>query len=385
MTSETTTFLPSKVYDWQSETTAKNEYYEWYNQLIRQLGPKQLTFAIDEAGMDRARPKKVIEFEPAPNAPREDHQEYRKYTNEFNNKLQTFYERCEAAMGILRNTLKYDCRASVEVELAYKTIPIDLATGADKYTAAEWTPDKQFLAALNRLTTYAPKDAADITTLRNSLAELDDSNGFHLYAQEFTRILGVLEKANARPSDSDLTEWVKRNIKNREVKIFICIQVITLTVPSPKYDVIFQHVEFFLKNLGKDHDPYKIVRSGPLSKPLINQALATNTVSRCTRCWKNGHTWDNCKVKACSICKTSIVGYKICPNINKHTDPDTKFVPKSLRGKRPCEWVQDAVSPAQSAVPITPDHVKNAERHLQALRSAFKKQKVDFSEEKKDE
>ena len=142
MSAETTTFVPSRIYDWQSESTAKKEYYEWYNYLIRQLGPKQLTFAIDEAGMDRARPKKVIVTEPQADAPKEDHQEFRKYTNEYNNKLQTFYERCEAAMGILRNTLKYDYRASVESELAYKTIPTDLSTGLNKYTAAEWTPDK---------------------------------------------------------------------------------------------------------------------------------------------------------------------------------------------------------------------------------------------------
>ena len=84
---------PTKVYDWQSETIAKTEYYEWYNSLLRLLGPKQLTFAIDQAGMDRARPKKVIANEPEQNAPKEDHQEYRKYTKEYNNKLQTFCER----------------------------------------------------------------------------------------------------------------------------------------------------------------------------------------------------------------------------------------------------------------------------------------------------
>ena len=74
-----------------------------------------------------------------------------------------------------------------------------------------------------------------------------------LYTQEFTRILGVLEKATTRQSDSDLTEWVKRNIKNREIKTFMCSQIITLSAPSPKYDVIFQHVEFFIKNLEDEY------------------------------------------------------------------------------------------------------------------------------------
>lgn len=380
MSSETTSFAPTKVYNWTSEFNAKQEYYEWYNSLIRALGPKQLTFTIDAAGMDRARPKRVIEIEPLPTAPKEDHQEYRKYTNEYNNKLQTFYERCEAAMGILRNTLKYDCRASVEAELAYKVIPIDPVTGLDKYTPAEWTPDKQFLAALDKLTAYAPKDAADVSTIRNSMVALDDSNGFHSYAQEFTRLLGILEKAgkSARPSDAELQEWVRNNIKNPVVHTFICSYVITLANPSPTYDVIFQHVEFFLKNMGEDHNPYKSVRSGPMNKPLTNQALVARTGTRCTRCWKPGHTWNDCRVKQCSVCKTSLIGFKICPNISKHNDPDTKFIPKSLRGKKPSEWVLDA----DTVTPI--DQNKNTEKHNQALRSILKKRKGD-SDEARDE
>ncbi len=124
------------------------------------------------------------------------------------------------------------------------------------------------------------------------------------------------------------------------------------------------------------------MRSGPSNKPLTNQALATSQVIRCTRCWKTGHTWDSCRVKICSVCKTNIVGFKICPNINKHTDSDTKFIPKSLRGKKPSEWVLD--TPA-GPLPITPDQVKNAEKHSQALRSALKKRGRESNSEIQDE
>ena len=134
--------------------------------------------------------------------------------------------------------------------------------------------------------------------------------------------------------------------------------------------------------MGEDHNPYNSVRSGPLNKPLTNQALLAGSVIRCTRCWKTGHTWNNCRVKQFSVCKKSIVGFKICPNINKHTDPDTKFIPKSLRGKKPSEWVLD-VDPVTPIV--THEQVKNAEKHAQALRSALKKRKTEPDSETKDE
>ena len=266
----------TKVYDWYQKPAAI-EYDEWQNSLLRLPGFNKLTFTMTEAGLERARPKKVIEFEPDPSAPKEDHQEYRKHTNEYNNKLQVYYEKCETAMGLLWNTLKFSSKASCQVEDAYKLIPVNLSTGLPSYSLEEWTPDKQFLAAFEILSEkYSPNDAADVTTLRSNLAELDDINGFHLYSQEFIRILTALEKANARPSDNDLTEWVKKNIKSKEVRTFIATNVVTILSQSSKYDTIFQHVECFLKTLGTDLDPYKMVKSGPGNKPLTTQALMTS-------------------------------------------------------------------------------------------------------------
>ena len=63
---------------------------------------------------------------------------------------------------------------------------------------AEWTPDKQFQAAMMKFrTSYAQGNETDTTTLRWQLQELSDEidGGFHEYANQFIRIYTELIKS----------------------------------------------------------------------------------------------------------------------------------------------------------------------------------------------
>jgi len=87
---------------------------------------------------------------------------------------------------------------------------------------AEWTPNKQFQAAMSKLrTSYAPRNETDTTTLRWQLQELSDKidGGFHEYANQFVRIYTELIKSEVPNivGETELREWVKAGIKNDQV------------------------------------------------------------------------------------------------------------------------------------------------------------------------
>jgi len=354
-----------------SETAAKAEYDEWYALLTRHLGTNKALFCLDKEDM-RTRKPRLIMTKPDDTASEETKSEYRKYQARHDEALLVFYERCDTALGILRSTFKFDCKASSDLEAAVSTIP--LREDGTKYTSRQWTSDRKFTAAMEKLKAYAPQDSADVATLRSHLADLTDAQGFYSYFQEFTRTLGALDRAGARPSDSELTEWVKKGLRNETINNFVATSVITLNDSSPKYEVIFSKIEFYLKTRGEDFDPYKLVKSGPttpkgitaMAASKVNKVGNTPEIARCTRCWNKGHGWADCKAKTCSACKTSIDGHKFCPNYAKHNEKATRFVPKRLLDEAGKEETA-----AGNAGNNSDSQIKDLKRKLSAMQASI--------------
>ena len=87
--------------------------------------------------------------------------------------------------------LIYPSKARNDIDIAICQRPAEIPQ-------AEWTPDKQFQAAMTKLrTSYAPRNETDTTTLRRQLQELSDEidGGFHEYANQFVRIYTELIKS----------------------------------------------------------------------------------------------------------------------------------------------------------------------------------------------
>jgi len=360
----------TETFNWQFEQTAKTEYYRWYDCLTRALSSHKLVFVLSQAGIDRARPVHAFPVLPA-DATAEDQREFRKYNSTFLNETKKFYQDCEAAMGIIRKTFTYGCKASMEAIRAYETNPDALIDP----TGARWTPDRQVRAALVHLESYAPRTVADGVTLKRLLTELTDlTDGFSAYAQEFTRLLIELDKAGARPGEAELSQLVIRSIKNPQVSDYIVQRIITRDNPQPHYEEIFLEVEFYLKNLlhlGKD--PYKTVTSGATGATLTSSAMMANTQEdggkgnlddrRCSRCWRSGHFHRTCTETSCSQCRGSLNGLNYCRNVDTHKDHKTRYKPRVPIERNP------------KRKPVDQEQVDKAEKEYKALAAALEKQK----------
>ena len=365
-----------KVYNWQSELGAKSEYFDWYNQLVRALGLRQVGFTLTLQEMDTFRPTPIPMPAPDPLAPQERQDLYAKYKYDHDKELKKFYGQCVTAMSVLRESLKYDCKASHEMELAYRTIPTD-AYGQQLHTPEEWTPDVQFLAALKKLQAYAPQDGADVHHIRQKMANLTDEAGFDTYSQEFMKCLGALINAHKPPTPDELSNMVRNSIRNERVKTYLASTVITIHNPSPTYEHIFACIESFLKNLGQDGtiDPYRKVNASPtkqLTAMKTDKQDPTNGTRPmlCTRCWRNNHNYCDCRATICRDCGTRLGNNKICPNQDNHKNKSHIF-----RGR--LRSVQKRGNDE-----VTDDAINKAKARLEAL--IAKKQKLSDPESTKD-
>lgn len=380
-----------KQFNWTSEIGARGEYDEWEALLKRHLGGNKALFCLTPEGMKSRRPKMPM-ARPEDTATDEVKAEYRRYRAKHEESLIVFYDRCDIAMGILRSTFKFDCKASHDLERAYANIPLKDDGKTPLYHEDQWTADKRFSEALKALKAYAPQDTADVAHLRKQLSDLKDDQGFYSYFQEFTRKLGALDRAGARPSDSELTEWVKAGIQNDVVNNFMATAVITIADPSPTYEVIFNKIEFYLKTRGEDRDPYKLVKTQTgttlVSSKATAMAVSRNSVRkeqqedlkpRCTRCWNKGHAWADCKAKTCSACKTPIEGLKYCPRYQTHTEKATRFVPRKILDNT--EDVGKSVENTDAAATST--QINDLKRKLSALQASLAAKRLKTSEESK--
>ena len=97
-----------------------------------------------------------------------DAREWRKLYQIFWVEQKKFYASFDTAIGILQSMLIYPSKARNDIDIAICQRPAEIPQ-------AEWTPDKQFQAAMTKLrTSYAPRNETDTTTLRRQLQELSD-------------------------------------------------------------------------------------------------------------------------------------------------------------------------------------------------------------------
>ena len=242
---------------------------------------------------------------------------------------------------------------------------------------------------------YCPRDSTDVNILRRTIQEITDINsgGFNKYSAEFTRIHLILKDTPFPPTATELAEWARKSILNMEVKKHLTATVLRGPIP-PTYEIIFQEVRTFLKNMGDECDPYCTTKSGPTSKPLVAARIdiepTTNPnpspkPTKCSRCWRQGHNWKDCRAKTCSSCGGSIDGQRICPNWMNHTVLGTNWAPKHLAKlspgppsapttpQIPTQAVTPSPSPTSNSVS---DEIKRTRKALSALIRQAKKQKT---------
>ena len=312
---------------------------------------------------------------------------FNKYSAEFTRihlirkELRNFHAAFDQAIGVLRASLKYGSKAYNDVEAALSTITQGILE-------EDWTPELRFRAAYTMLNErYCPKDSTDVNTLRRAIQEITDVNsgGFNKYSAEFTRIHLILKDTPFPPTATELAEWARKSILNMEVKKHLTATVFRDLVP-PTYEVIFQEVRTFLKNMGEECDPYCTTKSSPTSKPLVAARIDLDKSKpvTCTRCWRQGHNWRDCKAKTCSSCGKAIDGQKICPNWMNHTVSGTNWAPKHL-AKPPLSSPTAPTAPQIPIQAVTPsptgnsisDEIKRTRKALSALIRQAKKQKTD--------
>jgi hypothetical protein len=170
----------------------------------------------------------------------------------------TFYASFDTAIGILQSMLIYPSKARNDIDIAICQRPAETPQ-------AEWTPDKQFQAAMTKLrASYAPRNETDTTTLRRQLQELSDEidGGFHEYANQLVQIYTELIKSEVPNivGETELQEWVKAGIKNDQVINHLAATICHPDVKAqPTFEQIFAHVRGYLTFLGADKDPYRII------------------------------------------------------------------------------------------------------------------------------
>ena len=270
--------------------------------------------------------------------------------------------------------LIYPSKARNDIDIAICQRPAEVPQ-------AQWTPDKQFQAAMMKLrTSYAPRNETDTTTLRRELQELSDEidGGFHEYANRFIRIYTELIKSEVPNivGETELREWVKAGIRNDQVINHLAATICRPDVEAqPTFEQIFAHVRGYLSFLGPNKDPYRITKgpSGTISANKVNivtpekeQDGRNKRIIRCTRCWFKGHRWNVCKASKCNVCKTSLsTDARFCPNWENHTEPGTKWIHPSYRN-------QDKPTVEAAGNPISTQKPGSKEDQLAIARQAFK-------------
>ena len=230
-----------KVFNWQSESEAKDHYSEWLASLAQQIGSDAALYCLSETETDLFRPEPPLPLPPNSTAALQ--REHHKATVEYKNQLRKFYTDFGKAIATLRSSFMFNSKVYNDTVEALTTIP---AGTADNY----WTPDRQFRAAMNMLrNNYSPNNATDVALIRTRIGALTDIScgGFHEYASEFTSLHLKLINANQPPTANECSEWVKAGIKNVEIKNMLAVSILRPGSPVPTYQMIFEEVRTYLK------------------------------------------------------------------------------------------------------------------------------------------
>ena len=374
-----------KVFNWYSETAAKEEYFEWRSQLQAECDAEGIGHTLNAVAADDHRP--LAPQHPGPNAGAVDLREYQKTQITFRAEQRTWLTHHQKALGFIRKSLAFGSKPMQELEKIVLTPP-----PAVNGVPAPWGSDLILRAVLDHLqANYAPSDSTDVSSLRSKLAEMTDSEGFYTYAEDFVRYHTALVSAHAAPSDIECTEWVKKGIANPTIRGYMAANLFPIGQPQPTFTAIFASIRNYLKILG-DQDPYKSCKDGPVSKPLTALTALTKgggKSDRCTICWRSGHTYTKCHASNCSICNTKLESKtvkqrtcKFCPNWANHKEENTAWIPFFLREKTHVSAQSNdgngTVSTANGNNPTTDsisDRKKAAQKALRAILQEEKKSK----------
>jgi len=387
-----------KEFTWQNEDDGKKQFHEFYALLEERLGVKSCEFVLSPLAIQRNTP---ISPGPQP-ANAVDLREWRKAETKYRSEMKEFRGNFDTAKGILRSMLKWPSKARNDFDMAIKVIP----AGVDPI---EWTEDRQFQAALNRIIQgYSPSNITDTTTIRKNMQDLSDSidGGFYRYQQEFTRLHAELIKAGQAPEDRDLIEWIKKGISNIDVKKFMA-QFFYTGAPQISSDDLFSRIREYLQFLmlsSDPIDPYKTISSGhntitaklsqielgdvnppdgrdyyrgrtPRKTEEGTSPRGNKTERRCTRCWHKGHRWTDCHSTKCAVCGhllNSTMTY--CPDYRNHTEPGTNW-----RYKKPVAnggTPGDTTDPQAKTLKARKEAMKEACKAYKTALRASKKQKT---------
>jgi hypothetical protein len=376
--------IPS--FEWNSEEDGKKEFHLFDAALQANLATRQCRFVLDQNAILINTP---IHPGPEP-VTAVDLREWRKLHQTFWIEQKKFYASFDTAIGILQSMLVYPSKARNDIDIALRQRSADI-------NEAEWTPDRQFQAAMTKLRdSYAPRNETDTTMLRRQLQELSDEmeGGFHEYANQFIRIYTELIKSDVPNivGDTELREWVKAGIKNDQVLNHLAATICRPDVAAqPTFEQIFAHVRGYLTFLGPDKDPYKVATGfhGKISANKVrivtpdkneDKKQGYHKEIRCTRCWYKGHRWNACKSSKCNVCGNSIpADSRFCPKWESHTEPGTRWIHSSFR--KQSDDKKDIVPETPTTTEENPQLVaarqalKQARKFLKATVRQAKKQK----------
>lgn len=363
------------AFEWNSEESGKKEFHLFDAALQSNLATRSCRFVLDPNSIAINTPTNPG---PEPHSAT-DLREWRKLQQTYWIERKKFYGSFDTAIGILQSMLVYPSKARNDIDVALRQRPADVEE-------TDWTPDRQFLAAMNKLrNSYAPSNETDTTTLRRKLQELSDKveGGFHEYANQFTRLYTELIKSGVPDvvGATELREWVKAGIKNDQVINYLVTTICRPDVQAqPSFEEIFAFIRGYLTFLGPERDPYRVV-TGPSGKLSVNLASTNDgrqkktgnerqSTTRCTRCWLNGHRWNLCRSIKCNSCNGMMApDAKFCPNWSNHTEPGTKWIHPSHRDSAVSTANQPgANTPASSNTKST----TTAEEQMAAAKQAFK-------------
>jgi hypothetical protein len=307
-----------KTFDWNSSEDGKRDWSRFYPRLKMLLGDKSWVTSEREIESQSAgeppRPPPRGRGGAAPDyeAVEKHRERYGRWKLTVQKIDQAFY----FAIATLRGLFDPGCMASHQIEQA-----LIVPAGADD---DDWPPARSFKAAMDMLKeTYSASTEADVAALRLELEQFSDQvpGGFTEYHRNFVRVLTQLRATKADAvSDSELTTWVKRAIKNDLVNNSLLLRLY-VDKPGIKYDRILAKVTQLLVELGnQDKDPYRGASGakGPVAAHVAKTADGVD-FGGCTKCWGTGHWFRACAARQCQVCKAPLgKSDRSCPRWKSH-------------------------------------------------------------------
>jgi hypothetical protein len=184
---------------------------------------------------------------------------------------------------------------------------------------------------------YSRSTVSDISEVRIKISKLTNqgTGGFNEFRSKFTALANELSASGVAgaASRAELREWAKSGIKNKKVFDAV-IAPMFLETPECTADQLFEKISKYLTLcVQADNDPYKQVTApeGKVSVNAVTQGTGKRSYSSqfqsssrpCTRCWRPGHRWKECKASKCGApgCFTEIPAEKkSCPKWRQHKD-----------------------------------------------------------------